>query len=81
MSINKEVLKNKKNKVFEGAPKRRKDSNRKYGEVEDTEGKKEKKKKEDKKRDKELAKAKKAIKKAKGTKGKIVDRSRNTAYG
>ena len=45
MSINKEVFKNKKNKVFEGAPKRRKDSNRKYGEVEDTEGKKEKKKK------------------------------------
>tara|TARA_R100001594_G_scaffold64782_1_gene99125 strand:- start:951 stop:1196 length:246 start_codon:yes stop_codon:yes gene_type:complete len=81
MSINKEVFKNKKNKVFAGAAKRNPGSNRKYGEVEDTESKEEKKKKEDKKRDKELAKAKKAIKKAKGTKGKIVDRSRNTAYG
>ena len=81
MSINKEVFKNKKAKVFEGAPKRRKDSNRKYGVIEDTESKEEEKKKKDKKRDKELAKAKKAIKKAKGTKGPIVDRSGNTPYG
>jgi len=80
MSINKEVFKNKKNKVFKGAPKRRKDSNRKYGVIEDTESKEAKKKKKETERDKELAKAKKAIKKAKKTKGPIVDRSGNTAY-
>ena len=81
MTINKKVFKNRKDKVFEGAPKRRKDSNRKYGVIEDPESKEEKEKKEKKKRDKELAKAKKAIKKAKAKPGPIVDRSGNTPYG
>ena len=81
MSINKEVFKNKKAKAFEGAAVRRKDSNRKYGVIEDPETKEEKEKKEKKKRDKELAKAKKAIKKAKAKPGPIIDRSGNTPYG
>ena len=49
MSINKEVFKNKKNKVFAGAAKRNPKSHRKYGEVEDTESKEERKRKRRKK--------------------------------